>query len=133
MGFEKFENLKECVDECEKLAKLLPERPGQPWNLLTGTPLESLWGTNDAKLNGDVYNVIGWGGDRQTLWGPLPQVILAVRKDISDVIEGKNEVVKAMEHMAEATREYVKKYLPEVKKPLMGPDWKPAPGFERPW
>jgi len=135
MGFEKFENLKECVEECEWIAKeIFPNNPGQPWRLLTGTPLESLFGSKDVNIDGVAYDVIGWGGQyRSTPWGLLPQVILAVRTDISRVIEARPDVEKCMELMSKEVREKMKEWFPEEKKPLMGKDWQPAPGFERPW
>jgi len=176
MGFEKFENAQECVDECKRIAATLTGRPGEPVHLLSGTPAESLWPGKNINYNGDVYDLVAFGDDRPTPWGPLPGCILAIRTDIVRVICG--ETTKEGFECADCRGGYcysgledpcpanaracpmIGKYeqcahykpfkklkmgidpaLPggshtaeiQIKKPLMGKDWKPAPGFERPW
>lgn len=45
---------------------------------LSRTPFESFWRSKGVNINGVKSDVIGFGPDVSTPWGPLPDVILAV-------------------------------------------------------
>lgn len=118
-GFEQFNSLGECLEYVKQLAGQYPGG-GKAYHDVTGTPAESLYGVKGQMYDGYEYDFTGWGPDRNTPWGPLPGRIIAIRSDLAKLIRGSTAVIKTN---------------PEVpkRKPLMGPDWKPAPGFERPW
>lgn len=119
-GFEQFKNLGECIESVKQLACHYPGN-GPAYYDVTGTPAESLFGVKGQMYNGCEYDFTGWGPDRATPWGLLPNRIIAIRSDLAKLLCGTSSTVKSPQQD-----------VPK-RKPLIGPDWKPAPGFERPW
>lgn len=118
-GFEQFDNLGECLEFVQSLAGQYPGK-GKAYYDVTGTPIESLVGSHETNYQDGKYDFTGWGPDRNTPWGPLPEFIVAIRSDLAKLIKGSQ--VKETPSVSRP-----------VLKPLMRPDWKPAPGFELPW
>lgn len=123
MAKYKFTNLWELIDQIKALGynPESKEKKDQVLVDISGTPLESLFGAGDVNY-GDPpqkFVVFGFGGDRMTPWGPLPQRIILVRKDVVKQLE----VDKPSTPTPAAS----------VKKSsLFPPGWKPAPGFTDP-
>lgn len=153
-GFEQFKNLGECIEGVKQLACHYPGN-GPAYYDVTGTPAESLFGVKGQMYNGCEYDFTGWGADRATPWGPLPNRIIAIRSDLAKLIRGttvaskhidccvhcgggwcgnSGESVRACDGKHPEWECYEAPCKPQsAHKPLIGPDWKPAPGFERPW
>jgi len=128
-GFEQFNSVNELIGELGRMAGQFPGK-GAAYYYIQGTPAESLYPGKNISYNGDLYDFTGWGPDRNSPWGPLPTVIVAVRSDLAKLIRGDHPVQKAMEVMRDETRKAWEKEFPESK-PLRDKNWKPAPGFER--
>ena len=117
-------NLGDLVDQIKALGYNLEseEKKDQVLVDISGTPLESLYGAGDVDY-GDPpqkFAVFGFGGDRDTPCGPLPQKVILVRHDVAK----KLEVDYQSPASATVTTTKVSSLFP--------PGWKPAPGFTDP-
>ena len=91
---------------------------------ISRTPLESIWPSQDVDY-GDPpqkYMSVAYGNNVLTPWGPLPELILLVRKDVMSKL--KTDHVKDTTQLTENGNKH--------KISLFPPGWKPAPGFTDP-
>lgn len=91
---------------------------------ISRTPLESIWPSQDVDY-GDPpqkYMSVAYGNNVSTPWGPLPELILLVRKDVMSKL--KTDHVKDTTQLTESCNKH--------KISLFPPGWKPAPGFTDP-
>lgn len=138
LGFAQFNTAHDCIEEVKKINEELVKSgkaaKGEPYDIISRTPFESLWPAKNINYNGGIYDTVAWGGDVMTPSGPLPACILVVRKDICNIIEkvdvGVLKVLRAARDEVRAAWDKSVESATVVKKPLRGPGWKPAPGFE---
>lgn len=91
---------------------------------ISRTPLESIWPSDDVDY-GDPpqkYMSVAYGDNVSTPWGPLPELILLVRKDVMSKL--RTDHVKDTIQRTESGNKH--------KISLFPPGWKPAPGFTDP-
>ena len=121
----KFKTVGEMYDMVKDMGHDLEKEDPQPIYNISRTPIESIWPGEldyaDDPFKTARYQSIGFGPDVSTPWGPLPHVIMLLRKDIAEKLEvGYKEPPIAAPVVAE------KKFT------LFPPGWKPAPGFVDP-
>lgn len=120
----KFKTVGELEEMVKALGHDLEKEDPQPIYNISRTPIESIWPGEldyaDDPFKKARYQSIGFGPDVSTPWGPLPRVIILLRKDIAEKLEvGYKEPPKTP--------------VVSVKKfTLFPPGWKPAPGFTDP-
>lgn len=120
----KFKTVGELEEMVKALGHDLEKEDPQPIYNISRTPIESIWPGEldyaDEPFKKARYQSIGFGPDVSTPWGPLPRVIILLRKDIAEKLEvGYKEPPKGP-------------IVSEKKFTLFHPGWKPAPGFTDP-
>ena len=120
----KFDSPAELMSMVKDLGYDLDQKP-RPVVDISRTPLETLWPTKCISHSEDGgpsadYAAVAFGPDVNTPWGPLPAVIVLLRKDV------EAKLFKDAMVTADTT------VKPKPKLDLFPPGWKPAPGFEDP-
>lgn len=129
----KFNSPAELMDMIKELG-YDPDQQPRPVIDISRTPFETLWPTHSiehSEGNGPKaeYTSVAFGDDVPTPWGPLPRVILLLRKDVEAKL--LKDGIQTPDRQAPAS--LAKPWTPPKKKfDLFPPGWKPAPGFTDP-
>ena len=81
----KFKTVKDLLEMVHELGHSDNEKPA-PICDISRTPLESVY-PGSINYKGADYVSVGFGGDANTPWGLLPEIILLVRQDIASKLE----------------------------------------------
>lgn len=120
----KFKTVGEMYDMVKAMGHDLEKEDPKPIYNISRTPIESIWPEEidyaDEPFKHARYQSLGFGSDVNTPWGPLPRVIMLLRKDIAEKLE------VSYKEPPKASVAAKKKFT------LFPPGWKPAPGFKDP-
>jgi hypothetical protein len=118
----KFETLPEMIDMIQSLGYNTEKDMPDILINISRTPFESLWGSSEVNYGNPPtkYTCHGFGPIGHYVGGSLPELVILVRKDVSDKLR--------KDHSESGLSTAVDR--PKDKQPLIPKNWKPAPGFE---